>query len=58
MPEELEYDCPFCDAETFYRSGSTLVHLGEKVKWKCTGDDCEYGFVRIGTDVDSSTAYS
>ena len=54
MGLELDHECPSCGASTFYRAGSTLVHLGEKVKWKCTDADCEYGFVRIGTDVDSS----
>ena len=54
MTQELEHDCPYCESETFYRAGSTLVQLGEKVKWSCTGRDCSYGFVHIGSEVDSS----
>lgn len=56
MGLELEHDCPQCESTSFWRTGSTLVHLGEKVKWVCTGDDCDYGFVRIDGTVDSSTA--
>lgn len=55
---EIEHDCPCCEATVFYRSGSTQLHLGEKVKWTCTGEDCDYGFVRIGDTVDSSTAHA
>ncbi len=51
---ELEHDCPECDSTEFYQAASTMVHLGEKVKWHCTG--CDYGFVRINGAVDTSTA--
>ncbi len=51
MAMELERECPSCGAETFYRAGSTTLHLGEKVKWHCT--ECEYGFVKIN-GIDSS----
>jgi len=52
---ELEHDCPVCGGtKTFYRAASTTVHLGRKVKWHCP--DCDYGFVQIGTDVDTSNA--
>lgn len=53
MSLERDHDCPTCDEErTFYRAASTMVRLGEKVKWRCP--DCEYSFVTIGDDVDSS----
>ena len=55
---EIEHDCPHCDSETFYRAGSTRVHLGEKVKWRCNNWDCDYGFVRIDGAVDSSDQQS
>jgi transposase-like protein len=51
---ELHQDCPECDSEEFYRAASTMVHLGEKVKWRCV--DCGYGFVRIDGNVDTSAA--
>ena len=51
---EIEHECPHCGADTFYRSGSMMVQLGEKVKWACT--ECDYGFVRIDGTVDTSTA--
>ena len=52
---ELEHDCPDCgETKTFYRAASTTLHLGEKIKWHCP--DCDYGFVRIDGDVDTSTA--
>jgi transposase-like protein len=51
---KLHQNCPECGAETFYRSASTMVQLGEKVKWACT--DCDHGFVRIDGAVDTSTA--
>jgi len=54
MGLELDHDCPRCGADTFYRAASTTLHLGEKVKWHCT--ECDYGFVRIGGAVDTSTA--
>lgn len=53
---ELEEGCPQCGETTFYRAASTQVHLGKKVKWRCTGDDCWYGFVRIDGTVDTATA--
>ena len=52
MSQELEHDCPVCgETKTFYRAASTMLHLGEKVKWHCP--DCDYGFVRIGSAVDT-----
>ncbi len=52
MSLEMEHHCPACGGErTFWRSASTLVHLGEKVKWRCA--ECNYSFVRIG-DIDTS----
>jgi ribosomal protein L37AE/L43A len=55
MSLELEHDCPECgETRTFYRAASTLVHLGEKVKWHCSS--CDYGFVKIDNTVDTSTA--
>ncbi|MFC6724240.1 hypothetical protein ACFQE1_07605 [Halobium palmae] len=53
MSLEMEHDCPECGgSREFYRSASTTLHLGEKTKWRCT--DCDYGFVRIGDEIDSS----
>jgi len=52
MSMELERDCPTCgETKAFYRAASTELHLGEKVKWHCP--DCDYGFVRIGSAVDT-----
>jgi len=45
MSLEINYDCPKCDTETFYRAASTTIHLGEKTKWRCT--DCGYTFVKV-----------
>ena len=47
MGLERDHDYPTSDKErTFYRAASTMVNLGEKVKWRCP--DCGYGFVTIG----------
>ncbi|MFB6165754.1 MAG: hypothetical protein ABEJ31_11400 [Haloarculaceae archaeon] len=52
MAMELDRYCPHCGAEkTFYRSASTTLHLGEKIKWQCP--DCDYGFVTIDGTVDT-----
>ena len=54
MALELETRCPVCETDrTFYRAASTTVHLGLKTKWHCP--TCDYGFVKIGTEVDTST---
>lgn len=46
MALEQDHYCPSCGAtKAFYRSGSTLLHLGEKVKWACP--DCDYGFIEV-----------
>ncbi len=53
MSLEIEHECPQCGGtETFYRSASTTLHLGEKTKWRCT--ECGYGFVTIDGDIDST----
>ena len=55
MALEMQYDCPVCDGErTFWRVASTEIHLGEKIKWHCA--DCDYGFVRIDGNVDTSAS--
>jgi transposase-like protein len=54
MTLEIEQDCPYCDAETFYRAASTELAVGRKVKWRCTG--CGYGFVRVDSTVDTTPA--
>lgn len=54
MGLELERECPECGASGFWRTASTTLHLGEKVKWSCT--ECEYGFVQIDGAVDTGTA--
>ena len=54
MTLELEHDCPVCEGErTFYRTASTNLHLGLKVKWRCP--DCDYGFIQID-GIDSSAS--
>lgn len=54
MSLERDRECPDCgETRAFYRTASTLVHLGEKVKWRCP--ECGYGFVRID-GIDSSAA--
>lgn len=55
MALEMDHSCPRCGTEqTFYRTASMTIHLGEKTKWRCP--ECEYGFVRIddGAGIDSS----
>ena len=57
MSLEIRHDCPRCGGEeTFWRSASMELHLGEKTKWRCS--ECDYGFIRIddGADIDSSRA--
>jgi transposase-like protein len=55
MTKQLEAYCPSCDAEqSFTRVASTELHLGTKTKWDCP--ECDYGFVRIDGEVDTSTA--
>ena len=51
MSLELDHDCPTCSNDTFWRTASTTLHLGEKTKWVCT--ECDYGLVRID-GIDSS----
>jgi len=54
MGLELEQDCPECgNTRTFWKTGSTKLHLGTKQKWQCS--DCGFGFVRIDGSVDTST---
>gem|GEM_PF-216645 len=53
MSLEIEHACPKCEGDqTFYRAASTMLHLGEKTKWRCT--ECDYGFIKIN-GIDSST---
>lgn len=55
MSLALEHYCPVCGEDReFYKAASMSVHLGRKEKWHCP--ECDYGFVRIGGNVDSSTA--
>lgn len=52
MSLEIQHYCPNCGEETtFYRTASTLLHLGLKTKWRCS--EGEYGFVRIGENIES-----
>lgn len=54
MSLETDHYCPQCGEErTFYLSASTRIHLGEKTKWRCP--ECNYGFVRIGEEVESDS---
>ena len=53
MSIEMEQECPECgDAQTFWKTGSTEMHLGTKRKFECS--ECGYGFVRIDGTVDTS----
>jgi len=55
MSKEIEHYCPDCDGdETFYRAASTTLHLGTKVKWHCS--ECDYGFVEVDDEIDTSDA--
>lgn len=55
MSLELERTCPVCgEKRPFYRAASTTLHLGEKVKWRCS--ECNYRFVRIDDEVDTGVA--
>lgn len=55
MARELEHDCPSCGQQrTFYRTAATNLHLGLKTKWDCP--ECDFGFVMIDGDIDSSAA--
>lgn len=53
MSLEMEHHCPECgETREFWLAASTNIHLGEKTKWRCP--ECNYGFVLIGDDIDSS----
>jgi rubredoxin len=53
MSLELEHYCPVCEEyRDFWKVASTTMHLGEKIKWHCP--ECDYGFVRIDNQVDTS----
>jgi predicted RNA-binding Zn-ribbon protein involved in translation (DUF1610 family) len=54
MGSRLATDCPDCGSLEFYRAADTEIHLGTKVKYRCS--DCDYGIVRIDGTVDTSTA--
>lgn len=55
MPMDIEDYCPSCEEDrTFWKTASTKMHLGTKVKWHCP--ECEYGFVRIDDAVDTGAA--
>jgi len=56
LEREVAAGCPRCGETTFYRAASTTIHLGEKIKWRCTGDDCDYTLVCIDGAVDTATA--
>jgi rubredoxin len=57
MSLEMTRECPKCGEEqTFWRTASMELHLGEKTKWRCS--ECNYGLVLIGGEggIDSSVA--
>ena len=55
MSLELEHYCPSCGEDReFYKAASMTVQLGRKEKWHCP--ECDYGFVRIDGNVDTSQA--
>lgn len=45
MSLEREYECPECGEIQFWKTASTEVHLGTKIKWACDG--CGYEFIEI-----------
>lgn len=46
MSLDIEHECPECGTtREFYRAASTILHLGEKTKWRCT--ECGFSFVLI-----------
>jgi len=46
MSMEIERECPDCGSpQTFWRTASTTLHLGEKTKWTC--EACGFGFIRV-----------
>jgi rubredoxin len=52
MSETLERYCPSCEEyRTFWQVANTELHLGTKVKWRCS--ECDHGFVRIDGEVDT-----
>ncbi len=54
MGLEREHDCPRCgESRTFWKTGTTELHLGTKRKWQC--GECGFGFVEIDGAVDTST---
>ena len=53
MSLEMEHYCPACEGDrAFWLTASTELHLGRKTKWRCP--DCDYGFILIGDNIDSS----
>jgi rubredoxin len=55
MSLELEHECPECgETRTFWKVASMEVHLGTKMKWDCP--ECDFGFVQVDGEVDSSAA--
>lgn len=55
MSTELERYCPDCEADReFFQAASTTLHLGTKVKWHCS--ECDYGFVQVDGQIDTSEA--
>ena len=54
MQPEMATECPECGSTDLYRAASTIVHLGVKVKYRCS--ECGHDFVHIGDAVDTSTA--
>ncbi|MFC7154514.1 hypothetical protein ACFQPA_03475 [Halomarina halobia] len=54
MSLEIRHYCPQCGGEReFYRTASTLIHLGEKTKWRCA--ECDHAIVKIGDDIVADT---
>jgi len=55
MGLEMEHECPSCgETRSFWKTASTEVHIGTKVKWDCP--ECDFGFVQIDDEIDTSTA--
>jgi len=54
MEQRTERHCPSCGTETTFRlAASTLVHIGEKTKWRC--EACDHAIVRIGGEIEADS---
>lgn len=45
----MERDCPECDSNKFWKTAYMEIHLGKKMKWRCS--DCGFGFIEIDGNI-------